>query len=262
MKKAILLAAFGTTDPQGERDFQRIEAIVRTAFSASFVGRAYTSRFIRERLAKLGRAVDSPARALDRMVADGCSSILVWPLFVAAGAEYEELRRLVTAFRRPVGKKVAVALASPLLQSSADTDRIADALLRLVPAQRRRQDAVIIVGHGSKRDPIDSGYGEVMERLRREDRRFYFATLEGATSIENLLPTLQKDQIRKVFLLPFLLLAGRHVTADLAGAKPDSWKSILASHGISSQVLFCCIAAADEIIELWLERLKTLTDGP
>lgn len=258
MRQGIVLVSFGTTEPQGERGLQRIESFVQKAFPDSPVGRAYTSRFIRRKLATANRPIDSPGQALRRMLADHCRHILIWPLFVTAGAEYQALASQVESLRGSIRHDRLLTLAAPLLQAGIGPDRIAEALLRQVPSHRRREDAVIVVAHGRKRERLDPGYEKVMARLRQQAGNFYLAALEGSNSLAELLPTLREAGIRKAFLLPFLLVMGRHVSADLAGPEPDSWTSVLAANGIGSEVLCRCIATSDELLHIWLKRVKPL----
>ena len=59
-KKAILLAAFGTTVPEAQKAFDQIEAQVKQAFPGIEVRWAYTSSIVRAKLAKQGKVLLLP----------------------------------------------------------------------------------------------------------------------------------------------------------------------------------------------------------
>lgn len=55
VKKGILLVAFGTSVPEARKAFDHIDRKVKTAFPATDVKWAYTSRIIRHKPAKQGK---------------------------------------------------------------------------------------------------------------------------------------------------------------------------------------------------------------
>ena len=59
IKKAILLVAFGTSDPEAAKAFEVVEKRARERFPGVETRWAYTSRMIRAKLAKQGKPLDS-----------------------------------------------------------------------------------------------------------------------------------------------------------------------------------------------------------
>jgi sirohydrochlorin cobaltochelatase len=258
MKQGILVVAFGTLERDGARNLGKVERIAQEVFPGASVRWAFTSRFIHNSLEKRGRAVDSPGRAFKRLLADGCSSILVWPLFVSSGKEFAGLRAELASLRHSMTEQVRVTLGMVLLEACPDKQWIASALAGLLPRQTALGEAVVLVGHGRKGEPIDPGYGEVLRHLQRLGQHCYFGALEGSTSLDALLPMLIRDHVEKVLLLPFLVLAGRHVREDLAGPGPGSWRSILAAHGISCEVVQRCLTDSVDLLTGWIEHLRAV----
>ena len=50
-------------------------------------------------------------------------------------------------------------------------------------------------------------------------------------NFEDALAELKKNQIQKVILMPFMLVAGDHALNDMAGPEEDSWQSQLTEAG-------------------------------
>ena len=260
MKLGLLLAAFGTTEPDGDDSLARVEAAARLVFPGVKIARAFTSRFIRGKLEQAGRPVAAPGDALRRLAAAGCSRILVWPLFVAAGKEFSGLKSELECACGVLDPGVSVLVGTPLLDARPDTRWIAAALAGILPGKPGPPTAVILVGHGHKRQPLAGGYGQLLQVLRQSGGRYYFGALEGTDSLEALLAVLAQDQVRNVLLLPLLVLIGRHVKEDLAGPGAGSWRSILNARGISCQVLERSIADSEDLLLGWLEPLRTAPD--
>lgn len=257
MKLGLLIATFGTTEPQGDASLARVEAAARRVFPGIEIARAFTSRFIRGRLEQAGRAVVAPADALHCLAAAGCTRILVWPLFVAAGIEFLGLKSELECAYATLDSRVSVLVGAPLLDARPDTRWIADALTGILPRGRESDRAVVLVGHGHRRHPLAEGYGQLLRYLRQSGGRYYFGALEGTAALDALVAVLVHDRVRSVVLLPLLVLIGRHVKEDLAGPGTGSWHSILNARGISCRVLERSIADSEQLLGGWLDPLQS-----
>src|SRR6056297_2475705 len=149
-KDGILLVAFGTTVPEAEKAIENIDAEVRKSFPGTEIRWAYTSSIVRHRLAKEnGKHIDSPARALAKMMDDGFTRVAVQSLHTIPGEEYHGLVRTARSFAgMPKGMK-QVEVGQPLLATTADMERVVDAVLANIPAERSRDEAVVLMGHGT-----------------------------------------------------------------------------------------------------------------
>ena len=76
--------------------------------------------------------------------------------------------------------------------------------------------------------------------------------------IETLLPKLKQLKIKKVYLAPLMSVAGDHAKNDMAGDEPESWKSILTRSGHSCESILKGTADYPEIVEVWLDHLRTV----
>ncbi|MEN6483567.1 MAG: sirohydrochlorin cobaltochelatase [Syntrophobacteraceae bacterium] len=255
-KQAILLVAFGTSVPEARKAFDAIQARAETTFPGVEVRWAFTSKTIRSRSAAEGKPLDSPETALAKLMDDGCTHVAILSLHVIPGVEFHELQRNVRLFEEMAGGFECVTVARPLLSSSRDLRRASEALIGRIPRERKPEDAVIFMGHGSEKHPSDAMYAAMHGILQDLDSNVHMATVDGYPSIEDILPKLEAKKVRKVWLMPFMTVAGVHAREDMAGDKPDSWRSILAGKGITCSPVLTGLAEYPEFVDIWLEHLK------
>lgn len=256
MKKAIVLAAFGTSVPEAQKAYEQTELQVRSRFDGVEIRWAFSSRTIRAKLAKQGSHVDSPEVALARLMAEAYTHVAVLSLHTIPGIEYHQLYRNAMLFGEMSGGFERILVARPLLSSQDDIERVTGALLQIIPKHRAANDAVIFMGHGSKNHPSDALYTAMNYAFLDISENVYVATVQGYPTLDGLLPKLLAGRVGKVFLLPFMLVAGEHVRNDMAGDKPDSWKSVLLKHGFECEISLVGTADYPEILAIWLDHLR------
>lgn len=255
-KKAILLVAFGTSDPEAAEAFKQVEKTARERFPGVEMRWAYTSRMIRAKLAKEGKLLDSPETAFAKLMDDGYTHVAVLSLHTIPGEEFHELYQNAHLFGQMAGGFQRVLVARPLLSSSEDMQTVAEALLKNIPG-RKAGDAVIFMGHGTEHHPADAIYLAMNQVLQEFDSNAFVAAVEGRNSLENVIPKLKKRKVKKVFLVPLMSVAGEHAKNDMAGDEPDSWKSILTEKGFKCEPILRGTAEIPEIVDVWLDHLKS-----
>jgi len=254
-KMGILLVAFGTTYSDGGKAYENIEAKVKEAFPGVDVRWAYSSSIIRHILREKGEQIDSPSKALARMQEEGFTQVAVQSLQTIPGEEYNEVLETTKAFAEiPMGFK-QVEVGPPLLYATHDVERVADALMAVVPAERKPADAVIFVGHGTSH-PGNIYYPGLQYFLAKKDPLALVGTVEGFPTREDVLATLKAKGVKKAWLVPFLAVAGDHVHNDIAGDGPESWKSILGKAGVESEPVMKGTGEDDPIVAIWVDHLK------
>jgi len=254
-KRGILLVAFGTTYPDGGRAYNNIEAKVKEAFPGVDIRWAYSSSIIRHILHDKGKEVDSPSVALARMQEDGFTHVAVQSLQTIPGEEYNEVLDTAKAFAKiPRGFK-QVEVGPPLMYATHDVERVADALMAAVPAERKPADAVIFVGHGTSH-PGNIYYPGLQYFLAKKDPLALIGTVEGFPTREDVLAALKAKGVKKAWLVPFLAVAGDHVHNDIAGDGPQSWKSVLGKAGVESVPVMKGTGEDDPIVAIWVDHLK------
>jgi sirohydrochlorin cobaltochelatase len=115
-KKAILVVSFGTTFADTRAvTIDAVAAKVQAEFPDYEVRQAFTSRIIIKRLAERdGLYYDTEKQALEKLQEEGYSEVIVQPLHIEAGDEYEKVSKLVDQYKE---NKVfdKIALGRPIL---------------------------------------------------------------------------------------------------------------------------------------------------
>lgn len=256
VKKAIVLVAFGTSDPEAAKAFDLVEKRAKERFPGVELRWAYTSRMIRAKLAKQGKLLDSPEVAFAKLMDEGYTHIAVLSLHTIPGEEFHELYQNARLFGQMSGGFQKVLVARPLLSSSKDMDTVAEALLKTIPG-RKPGDAVIFMGHGTEHHPADVVYKAMNQVFQEQDANAFVAAVEGSSSLEEVIPKLKKRKVKRVYLVPLMSVAGDHAKNDMAGDDEDSWKSILTAKGFKVEPILRGTAEIPEIVDVWLDHLKS-----
>ena len=256
-KKAILLVAFGTSDPEARKVFDRIDDQTRKSFPGMEIRWAFTSKIIRAKLAKEGKILDSPEVAMARLMSDGFTHLAVLSLHTIPGEEFHELYMNARLFGQMADGFEKILVARPLLSSAKDMETVARTLIDNIPG-RKPADAVVFMGHGTGHHPADAIYLAMNQVFQEIDAKAFLATVEGRPTIEDVLPKLKHLKIKKVYLVPMMSVAGDHAKNDMAGNEPDSWKSTLTREGFQCESILKGTAEYPEIVEVWLDHLRTV----
>ena len=94
-------------------------------------------------------------------------------------------------------------------------------------------DAVVLMGHGNDRGPGDLPLAATAAAFHKADPHVWLATVEGSNSFDNVLPKLKASGAKRVWLQPFMIVAGDHANNDLAGPEEDSWASRIKAAGMT-----------------------------
>ena len=253
-KIGILLVAFGSSKASAHVSFENIDRNVKSAYPSLPVRWAYTSTIIRKKLARQGKHLDSPEMALAKMMDEGFTHVAVQSLHTIGGDEYHDLRRTVGAFKM-MGAFQRVILGYPLLATQKDMQRAVNAILNTIPKDRKENDAVVLMGHGSHH-PSNAFYAALMFQLQLRDPNIFIGTVEGYPEVDDVKEMLLKNKIKKAYLMPFMSVAGDHAINDMASDEDDSWKSILTKAGIQCVPILKGTAEYDVFVEMWVDHLE------
>lgn len=252
-KKAILLVTFGSSEESAQISFENVDKKVKAAYPSIPVKWAYTSHIIRKKLASQGKLLDSPEVALAKMVDEGFTHVAVQSLHTIGGAEYHDVRKVVGSFNA-MGSFESIILGYPLLATQEDMARVVDAILATIPKERKKDEAVVLMGHGTHH-PANAFYAALMFQVQLKDPNVYIGTVEGYPELDTILTLLKKNQIRKAYLMPFMSVAGDHAKNDMASDEDDSWKSILTKAGIGCVPVLKGTAEFDQFVDIWVDHL-------
>jgi sirohydrochlorin cobaltochelatase len=148
-----------------------------------------------------------------------------------------------------------IIISPPLLSSSKDMEDVTHAILKNIPAGRKKGEGVILMGHGTQH-PSNAFYTALMYHIQKKDPLVFLGTVEGSPTIDDLIPILKEKKSKKIWLMPFMSVAGDHARNDLAGNEEDSWKSILTKQGFECDITLKGTAEYDNMIDIWAGHLK------
>jgi sirohydrochlorin cobaltochelatase len=253
-KVGILLVAFGSTVPEAQVSFENIDKKVKAAFPGIPVHWAYTSSIIRKKLAGMGKNLDSPEVALAKMLEAGFTHVAVQSLHTIGGEEFHDLRRSAHAFHYSGGfQKILVGY--PLLATQKDMERVVGAILENIPQERRKSEAVVLMGHGTHH-PSNAFYAALMFQVQRKDANVFIGCVEGYPEIGEIKAMLLENNVKKAYLMPLMSVAGDHARNDMAGPEEDSWKSVLTRAGIECVPILKGTAEYDGFVAIWVDHLR------
>ncbi|MFZ5969176.1 MAG: sirohydrochlorin cobaltochelatase [Bacillota bacterium] len=254
MKKAILVTSFGTSYEQTRKlNIDAVENCIKEHFPGYEIRRAFTSEMVMKVLKKRdGIMVDSPTEALRKLKEEGYTHVVLQPLHIICGYEYHDVLRETAPFQDEFEKLV---VGNPLLTTIDDYKSVAEALKNQI-YELEDQEAVVFMGHGTDH-PINAAYACIQYVFEDLDMKNVFVgTVEGYPEIDSVIKKLQEKNIRKVTLMPLMLVAGDHTVNDMAGDEEDSWKCILQKEGFEVDTYIHGLGENVEIQKIYLEHTK------
>lgn len=217
-KPVIVLVAFGTSVPRARNVFDSIELAAKKRYPTHDVRWAFTSSFIRKKLAKQGVITKSPEEVLAELKDGGVTQAVFQSLHIAPGQEYREVSTLDTT-----GLDIVVGKA--LLSSDADIAAALDA----IAGDIQPQAANVLAFHGNDRYPKFNE--QIVKTVARAEARFkntWGCSVEGQPGTASLSKAKSvAAKLGRVHFIPMMIVAGDHVMNDVMGDEPDSWAQIV-----------------------------------
>lgn len=262
MKKAILITSFGTSHLDTlDKTIVVIEKEVEEKYRNEYdIFRAFTSHMIIKSLKdKYDMNVMTPEEALKSLKLCGYDEVIVQPLHIIPGEEYDYIKRVVNSYKESFKNLI---IGRPLLyfqseEVNLDYDDLIDELKKVMP----KGENVLLVGHGTNH-PASSSYGCLQNRFRELDYdNAFVGTVEGYPSIEGVIKTLKKYNVKEINLTPFLLVAGDHAKNDIFSEEEESWYLRLKEEGIEVKKIFKGLGEYKEIRNIYLRHLEEAISG-
>lgn len=258
MKEAILVVSFGTTYEKTRKlCIESTENEIKDRFKDFEVRRAFTSQMVIERLKKRdGIIIDNVEEALEKICKGGAKDIYIQSLHIIPGHEYEKMHRHIDSFKDKYNFN-SISVGKPLLYDEEDYKKVVEAL---DTKGLKEDEAIVFMGHGT--DHIsDNCYSRLENEFKKQGfKNVYISTVEGSETIEDIIPLLKENKIRKVILKPFMLVAGDHAKNDMAGDEEDSWKSILLKEGFKVETYVKGLGEEDSIRKLFVSHLEDIME--
>ncbi|MTI81163.1 MAG: precorrin-2 C(20)-methyltransferase [Firmicutes bacterium] len=256
-KKAILVVSFGTSYPEARKSsIESVENTIKETFQDYEVRRAFTSGFIINKLAERdGLIIDNPEQALQKLKDEGYQQVVVQPLHIIPGIEYEKIKKVVDKFTQEKTFKQLV-LGRPLLGSDTNPNDYVNVLKALegqIP-KTEADEAVLMMGHGSEH-PANVCYSKMQQEINKTGLNMLIGTVEAEPTLKDIENKLQNKKINKLTLMPFMLVSGDHAQNDLAGDEEDSWRMQL-QNDYQVETYLHGLGENQEIHKIYLQHLK------
>jgi sirohydrochlorin cobaltochelatase len=245
-KTPIVMAAFGSTS-RAMHTYTSMDAAVKHAFPGHPIIWAYTSRLVCSHMRHQQNVhLKSPLEALHHLALEGHTWAVVQSVHLICGHEFYRLVEDVKQF------EVRTSIGLPILCSPLDYEETANALLADIPIDEGR--ATVLIGHGTDH-PAWSAYPTFARILEKKRPQVYMATLENDAGKRELVATLVRAGIRCVTLVPLMLVAGVHVSEDIAGPQ-GSWKSEFEAAGLPVTVKMQGLGQNRSIVALIIRHVR------
>ncbi|MBA5850984.1 sirohydrochlorin cobaltochelatase [Clostridium sp. cel8] len=257
--KGILVVSFGTSILSILKScIENTENSIKREFEGYEVRRAFTSGMIINKLkSDYNLNIDSVDEALEKMLQDGILEVYVQPLHIIPGDEYDKLVEVSKKYKSRFNK---IVVGRPLLYREGDYKIAASALKKQLP-EYGDSEAIILMGHGTSH-PINASYSMLQNILRDEGmKNIFVSTVEGYPVLENTICVLKEKNIKRVILMPFMLVAGNHVVEDMCGEDKNSWKNILKNMGFEVDLYLHGLGENKAFHEIYIQHIKDSING-
>ena len=252
-KASVLMVHFGTTfDDTRKNTIDAVNEEAEKEFPNMEVREAYTSRIIMRRLKERGIVKDNPAEALDKLVKEGYTHIIVQPTNIINGVESKTLEQQLEMYK---DKFKEIRTGSALLSTPEDYKAVAEIINKDV-GKVADDEAVVLVGHGTH-DNGNAAYPAMDYTAKSMGYKFYVGTIEGFPEFDDVVKGLKKDNIKKVILMPFMFVAGDHANNDIA----VDWKEALEKEGFTVEVKLTSLGMMENIRKMFIEHAKFMLEN-
>lgn len=228
-KKAILVVSFGTSFHRTrEKTIDRIEKDIEETYPDYRIYRAWTSKLIIAKLLRRDQIrVFTVSEAVEQMIEDGITELIVQPTHVLNGVENDLMKEDVLG-RRDAFE--SVAFGDPLLTSQEDNEAVIHAVMEEFP-DLKEDEALVLMGHGTTHyaNSIYAALDYTFKDLGYS--RVFLGTVEAYPSMESLKKQIRALGPRRLILAPFMVVAGDHAIHDMSGEDEDSWRSQFEKEG-------------------------------
>lgn len=251
-KKAILVVSSGTSRPEAiEKAVGGIENRIRESFPDMRICRAFSSRRIIHKLRqKENLQIDNVEEALARLHADGVEQVIVQPTHVLNGIEND---RMLECLMEYMGDFSRIRIGRPLLSSADDYKKVVHAVMEEAPLNA--DETLVLVGHGTDHH-ANSAYPTLEYTFHALGyERVLVGTIGGFPELKNVITKLKISGYTKVLLMPFMIAAGKHAAADMAGGE-DSWMSALRAEGCETRAVLTGLGEFKGIQNLFVEHIE------
>lgn len=254
---ALVLAAFGSGNRAGAA-LDLVREKVKAIFAGHEIFWAYTSEIIRRKM-----GLPSPQETLARVEARGFRKVVVQPLHIFPGTEYQQLAETCAYF-----PGLRVFLGETLLHRWDFVKQTLKVLEKEFLAPDEGLNLLALHGTPLAADPVNILYLGLERLVTDLYANVMVAGIEGVPDPEAVLTRIGRMDLgrrsRKIKIIPMMFLAGHHAEQDLMG-KEGSWRRRLEDLGfavecpqvvINGTPCFKGLVHYPQLIAFFMDRLE------
>lgn len=253
-KKALVVVSFGTSFDEAIPAIINIEETCKKAFPDYDFYRAFTSGMIIRKLKRTkNQIIHNPEEIMQQLAEEGYEEVLCQPTHIINGMEYEKMMSMLAPYKEQIP---TIRVGTPLLTEEEDYKKACEIVMGEIQGSLGDGEAFVLMGHGTEHY-ANSAYCQFENMLRDLGyENTYVGTVEGFPSLDYVIRRLRLREIKKIHLMPLMIVAGDHARNDLAGAEADSWDSILRKEGFETEIILKGLGEIDAIADMFVEHLK------
>lgn len=255
---ALVIVTFGSTN-RGAAALESFRQAITETYPEHRIFWAYTSAVIRK---KTGNP--SLHEALAQAEAENFRKVVVQPLYVFPGTEYQQIEETCEFF-----PGLRIFLGETLMHRWQFIEETIGILEKEFLSNREGLNLLVLHGTPLAADPVNIVYLGLDRFLRDRYDNVRAATVEGVPDFEGvkqvLIRTKAPERWPRIQMIPLLFLAGIHAEDDLMG-EDESWKTELEAAGFqdvsclttvqNGEEYFKGLGYYPEVVKCYLKRLK------
>ena len=256
------MVSFGTSylEPL-KNSIENVENKIRNQFKDYDVYRAFTSHMIIKKLEIVhGLIVEKPEELLEKLYIEGYEEVIIQPLHIIPGEEFSYIKNIEVYFK---DKFKSIKVGRPIFyyQGIEGLPEDYSLFIKSIKGIIEGEEAVVMMGHGTVH-PSNAVYGALQSVLNDEGyKNVFVGTVKGYPNFTSVLNKIKKRGIKKVLLMPLMLVAGNHAINDMTSEKDNSWKSMLEAEGIEVKLWTKGLGEVDEFAQLYIDRVDDLINN-
>ena len=258
-KKALLVVSFGTSFEEALPAIVNIEETCKKAFPDYDFYRAFTSGMIIRKWARTKNVIiHNPDEVMKRLVAEGYEEVICQPTHIINGLEYDKMMNMLLAYKDQIP---TIKVGTPLLTEEEDYKEACEIVMQELEKPLAKDEAFVFMGHGTEHF-ANSAYSQFENMLRDLGHEStYVGTVEGFPSLDYVIRRLKIRDIKKVYVMPLMIVAGDHAQNDLAGEDPDSWMNRLSSEGYEVTPVLKGLGEYPKIRQILVDHVQQAMDA-
>lgn len=252
--KGIIVASFGSTYRDAyNRSVGRLYERIKNSYKDYYVLEAYSSEMVRKRIKNRdGLHVFNIIEALKDMEDKNIKDIYVLAAYVIEGHEYSKIIKMAEDYN--FNKRLNIKFSKGLFSVDEDINNVASFFEEV---KRDEADALVLMGHGSFHDE-DIKYSQLQKHFDTNGKNILIGTVEGSVVLDDVISSLKNTDNRRVDLMPLMLVAGDHVSNDMASDEDDSWKTLISNEGFLVEPITKGMLEYKDIENIFCDKLREI----